>query len=141
MPTPNRRRTPEELLLQAEAEEAYERRGKLKIFLGYASGVGKSFGLLDEGRRSHERGQDVIVGAIQLKTPPEVESFLSTLEVIPPNNVDNTLVMDVPPILKRHPGVCLVDGLAYDNPHPYTNHSPPHHVHHLLQPATSPSPS
>src|SRR5258708_15790153 len=121
MPPATRRRTPEELLLQAEAEEAYERRGKLKVFLGYASGVGKSFRLLDEGRRRHERGQDVIVGAIQLKTPPEVESLLSTLEVIPLKEIDNTLVMDVPAILKRHPGVCLVDGLAYDNPDVSTN--------------------
>src|SRR5258708_12386082 len=136
MPTPNRRRTPEELLLQAEAEEAYERRGKLKIFLGYASGVGKSFGLLDEGRRSHERGQDVIVGAIQLKTPPEVESLLNTLEVIPLKTFDSTLVMDVPAILKRHPGVCLVDGLAYDNPDGCTNPCPCQAFKELLQPAT-----
>src|SRR5260370_8676229 len=121
MPTSTRRRTPEELLLQAEAEEAYERRGKLKVFLGYASGVGKSFSLVDEGRRRQERGQDVIVGAIQLKTPPEVKSLLSTLEVIPLKEIDNMLVMDVPAILKRHPGVCLVDGLAYDNPDVSTN--------------------
>jgi two-component system sensor histidine kinase KdpD len=116
MPTTARRRTPDELLQQALAEEAYERRGKLKVFLGYASGVGKSFRMLDEGRRRRERGQDVIVGATQLKTPPEVESLLNTLEVIPLKNVEETLVMDVPAILKRHPSVCLVDGLAYDNP-------------------------
>ncbi|HEY6391755.1 MAG TPA: universal stress protein [Bryobacteraceae bacterium] len=116
MPTAARRRTPEELLRQAQAEEAYERRGKLKVFLGYASGVGKSFRMLDEGRRRRERGQDVIVGATQLKTPPEVKSVLSALEVVPPKTVDNTLVMDLPAILKRHPSVCLVDGLAYDNP-------------------------
>ncbi len=116
MPTAARRRTPEELLQQAQAEEAYERRGKLKVFLGYASGVGKSFRMLDEGRRRRERGQDVVVGATQLKTSAEVESLLSTLEVVPLKTVDNTQVMDLPVILKRHPGVCLVDGLAYDNP-------------------------
>jgi two-component system sensor histidine kinase KdpD len=133
MPTATRRRTPDELLLQAEAEEAYERRGKLKVFLGYASGVGKSFRLLDEGRRRHERGQDVIVGAIQLKTPPDVESLLKTLEVIPLKEADNTLVMDVPAILKRHPGVCLVDGLAYDNPDGSTNRYRWQDVEELLQ--------
>lgn len=116
MPHARRRRTPEELLQQAQAEEAYERRGKLKVFLGYASGVGKSFRMLDEGRRRRERGQDVMVGATQLKTPQEVEALLGTLEVVPLKTVDNTLVMDLPAILKRHPGVCLVDGLAYDNP-------------------------
>jgi len=111
-----RKRTPEELLQQVEAEEHYERQGKLKVFLGYASGVGKSFRMLDEGRRRSERGQDVVVGAIQPKTSPEIDSLLSKLELIPLKAFDSVPVMDVQAILKRHPGVCLVDGLAYDNP-------------------------
>jgi two-component system, OmpR family, sensor histidine kinase KdpD len=116
MPPALRRRTPEELLEQVQAEEDYERRGKLKIFLGYASGVGKSFRMLDEGRRRHQRGQDVVVGASQPKTAPETEALLHQLEVIPLRDVDGIPVMDTPAILKRHPGVCLVDGLAYNNP-------------------------
>ncbi len=116
MPTAIRRRSPEELLQQVQAEEDYERRGRLKVFLGYASGVGKSFRMLDEGRRRNERGQDVVVGAIQPKTSPEIEAVLNKLEVIPLREVDGVSVMDTPAILKRHPGVCLVDGLAYDNP-------------------------
>jgi two-component system, OmpR family, sensor histidine kinase KdpD len=116
MPSAIRRRSPEELLEQIQAEEDYERRGRLKVFLGYASGVGKSFRMLDEGRRRSERGQDVVVGAIQPKTPPEIEAVLSKLEVIPLREVDGVNVMDTPAILKRHPSVCLVDGLAYDNP-------------------------
>ena len=56
MPSAIRRRSPEELLQQVQAEEDYERRGRLKVFLGYASGVGKSFRMLDEGRRRKERG-------------------------------------------------------------------------------------
>jgi len=111
-----RRRSPEELLQQAQAEEDYERRGRLKVFLGYASGVGKSFRMLDEGRRRHERGQDVVVGAIQPKTTPEIEPLLGKLELIPVQLVDGIPVMDMAAILKRHPAVCLVDGLAYDNP-------------------------
>ena len=99
-----------------EAEETYESRGRLKIFLGYYSGVGKSFRMLDEGRRRHERGQDVVVGAIQPKEPPEVGALLQKLEVIPQRIVDSIPVMDVDAILQRHPQVCLVDGLAYDNP-------------------------
>jgi two-component system sensor histidine kinase KdpD len=133
MPPAPRRRTPDELLLQAQAEEEYERRGKLKVFLGYASGVGKSFRMLDEGRRRRERGQDVIVGAIQLKTPPEVESLLSQLEVVPLKTIDNTSVMDLPAILRRHPGVCLVDGLAYDNPEGCTHRYRWQDVDELLQ--------
>jgi two-component system, OmpR family, sensor histidine kinase KdpD len=116
MPSAIRRRSPEQLLEQIQAEEDYERRGRLKVFLGYASGVGKSFRMLDEGRRRSERGQDVVVGAIQPKTPPEIEAVLSKLEVIPLREVDGVNVMDTPAILKRHPSVCLVDGLAYDNP-------------------------
>src|ERR1700685_1737014 len=116
MPSAIRRRTPEELLQQVQAEEDYAHRGRLKVFLGYASGVGKSFRMLDEGRRRHERGQDVVVGAIQPKTSHEIECVLSKLEVIPLRDVDGVAVMDTPAILKRHPAVCLVDGLAYDNP-------------------------
>jgi two-component system sensor histidine kinase KdpD len=111
-----RRRTPEELLLQVQAEEAQDKRGRLKIFLGYASGVGKSFRMLDEGRRRAERGQDVVVGAIQLPPTPDVEVLLKKLQVIPLKKVDGASIMDVPAILRRQPRVCLVDGLAWDNP-------------------------
>jgi two-component system sensor histidine kinase KdpD len=111
-----RRRTPEELLLQVQAEEAHDTRGRLKIFLGYASGVGKSFRMLDEGRRRAARGQDVVVGAIQLPPTPEVEELLNKLEVIPLGKSEGASVMDVPAILRRMPRVCVVDGLAWDNP-------------------------
>src|ERR1700733_4941024 len=116
MPSAIRPRRPEELLQQLQAEEEYERRGRLKVFLGYASGVGKSFRMLDEGRRRQERGQNVVVGAIQPKTTPEIEAVLSKLDVIPLREMGGVRVMDTPAILKRNPGVCLVDGLAYDNP-------------------------
>src|SRR5580698_916675 len=92
-----RKRTPDELLQQVQAEENYERRGKLKVFLGYASGVGKSFRMLDEGRRRYERGQDVVVGAIQPKTSPEIEAVLNKLEVVPLREIAGVYVMDTPP--------------------------------------------
>src|SRR5580704_8592775 len=104
MPSTTKRRTPDELLQQVQAEEAYEKRGRLKVFLGYASGVGKSFRMLDEGRRRHERGQDVVVGAIQPQRSPEIEAVLSNLPLIPFQQVDGVAVMDVEAILKRHPG-------------------------------------
>lgn len=63
MSADHKRPSPEEPLRRGEAEERYERRGRLKVFLGYASGVGKSRRMLDEGRR--QRGQDVVVGAVQ----------------------------------------------------------------------------
>jgi len=108
--------TPEQLLQQLETDEEYQVTARLKIFLGYASGVGKSFRMLDEGRRRHERGQDVVVGAIQTGLTPELAHTVSTLEIIPLKQVDGVSVMDLPLILQRAPKVCLVDGLAYDNP-------------------------
>ncbi|MBV9156076.1 MAG: hypothetical protein JO097_07420 [Acidobacteriaceae bacterium] len=117
MPTvAERKPTPDQLLQQLESEEEHKAQGRLKVFLGYASGVGKSFRMLDEGRRRFERGQDVVVGAIQPRLSPDVQQAVSTLEVIPLKNVGGTPVMDLPAILRRHPRVCLVDGLAYDNP-------------------------
>ena len=132
MPTSTKRRTPEELLQQVQAEEAYEKRGRLKVFLGYASGVGKSYRMLDEGRRRAERGQDVVVGAVQPQRAPEIEGLLSKLRVIPLRVIEGSSVMDVDAILKRHPGVCLVDGLAYDNPPGSRNSSRWEDVEQLL---------
>jgi two-component system sensor histidine kinase KdpD len=91
-------------------------RGRLKVFLGYASGIGKSFRMFDEGRRRHARGQDVVVGALQPKVPADIEPLLSSLEIIPTLNIKGVPVIDVQAILQRHPQVCLIDGLAYDNP-------------------------
>jgi len=107
---------PEALLRQVQAEEEYSQRGRLKILLGYGSGVGKSFRMLDEGRRRREKGEDVIVGTTQPVMRPEVQMLLRKLEVIPLKMVEGVPVMDVDAILRRHPQVCLVDGLAYDNP-------------------------
>jgi two-component system sensor histidine kinase KdpD len=89
-------------------------RGRLKVFLGYASGVGKSFRMFDEGRRRHDRGQDVLVGALQPKVPAELEQLLASLQIIPTLNIKGVPVIDVQAILQRHPQVCLIDGLAYD---------------------------
>ena len=91
-------------------------RGRLKVFLGYASGVGKSFRMFDEGRRRRERGQDVIVGAVQPKVSDEIQSLLNSLEIIPTLNIKGLPVVDVEAILRRQPQICLIDGLAFDNP-------------------------
>ena len=112
----NRKPTPEQLLEQLESEEEHQTIGRLKVFLGYASGVGKSFRMLDEGRRRFARGQDVVVGAIQPRLSREVAQTMSSLEVIPLKQINGVAVMDVQAILRRAPKVCLVDGLAYDNP-------------------------
>ncbi len=110
------RRDPEALLRQIEAAERAEHRGRLKIFLGYASGVGKSFRLFDEGRRRHERGEDIVVAATQPDSPSEVVQLVRTLEIVPTRDAGGVPVIDVPAILARRPQVCLIDGVAYDNP-------------------------
>lgn len=115
-----RRPNPEELLRRVQADERREGRGRLKIFLGYASRVGKSFRMFDEGRRRKERGQDVVVGALQSGITPDIQEILSHLDVVPSISTKHAgrdyEVMDMAALFRRHPQVCLIDGLAYDNP-------------------------
>ena len=113
---PEFRRDPERLLAQIEREARREKSGRLKIFLGYASGVGKSTKMLAEGLRRRERGEDVLIGAIQPKSSPEIERLVSQHEIIPTLKIEEKDVIDIARILKRHPQVVLVDGLAYTNP-------------------------
>src|ERR1051326_3566766 len=110
------RRDPERLLRQVEVEERRKKRGRLKIFLGYASGVGKSTKMLNEGLRRRDRGEDVVIGAIQPKSSPEIDRLLSRYEVIQTLKVGGKDAIDLEAILRRHPQVVLIDGLAYDNP-------------------------
>ena len=102
--------------IRLEAAGPTSTRGRLKVFLGYASGVGKSFRMFDEARRRKERGQDVVVGALQPQVPTEIGPVLSSLEIVPTVDIEGVPVIDVPAILRRHPQVCVVDGLAYDSP-------------------------
>ena len=71
--------------------------------------------MLDEARRRKERGQDVVVGALQPQVPPEIRTILNSLEIVPTVDIEGVPVIDVPAVLRRHPQVCVVDGLAYDN--------------------------
>jgi two-component system, OmpR family, sensor histidine kinase KdpD len=107
---------PDELLRRWQSETERAGRGRLKIFLGYASGVGKSFRMLDEGRRRGERGEDVVVAALQGDRVPEVRALLGHLESIPLIEIGGCAAIDRAACLRRRPAVCLVDGLAYDNP-------------------------
>jgi two-component system sensor histidine kinase KdpD len=110
------RRTPDELLAEIELEERRKQRGKLKVFLGYASGVGKSFQMLDEGRRRRDRGEDVVVCALQPEYPPNVQTILRQLEIIPTISFGDVDVIDLRAVILRRPQVALIDGLAYENP-------------------------
>lgn len=109
-PRVEHRPDPDQLLRRFEADE---RVGRLKIFLGYASGTGKTFRMLDEGRRRKMRGEDVVVGAMQPEVPDEARALMAQLETIP---LRSGVAVDVDAVVRRGPEVCLIDGLAYDNP-------------------------
>src|ERR1700688_4145101 len=97
----SQRPNPDQLLAQIQFEERRKRRGRLKVFLGYASGVGKSFQMLDEGRRRRERGEDIVVCALQPEYPPEVGTVLQKLESIPTLKTADGEAIAVPAVLNR----------------------------------------
>jgi two-component system, OmpR family, sensor histidine kinase KdpD len=111
-----RRPDPDALLEDLESEARRLRRGQLKIFLGYASGVGKSRRLFDEGRRRRARGEDVVVAAVQPARGTEADTATTGLETVASMVIGGAPVLDVAAVLARHPDVCLVDGLANEHP-------------------------
>lgn len=94
-------------------------RGRLRIYVGMAAGVGKTFAMLNEGRRRKSRGTDVVVGYVETHKRPLTEVQIGDLEVIPRKKVTYRGItleeMDVDAILARHPQVALVDELAHTN--------------------------
>src|ERR1700682_4758742 len=94
-------------------------RGLLKVYLGAAPGVGKTFAMLNEGWRRHERGTDVVVGYVETHSRPNTEAQLRDLEVIPRKTMayrdQQFEEMDVDAILARKPDQALVDELAPTN--------------------------
>lgn len=112
----HQRPSPEQLLAQIQFEERRKGRGQLKVFLGYASGVGKSFRMLDEGRRRHKRGEDIVVCATQSQYPAEIQEIFHELEFMPTLKAGEVESIDVPAVIQRRPQVAIIDGLAYENP-------------------------
>jgi two-component system sensor histidine kinase KdpD len=94
-------------------------RGKLKIYLGYCAGVGKTYQMLLEGQRFKEDGIDVVVGLLETHGREETECLLQGLEVIPRRRLVHRGIeiheMDLDAIIARRPGVVLVDELAHTN--------------------------
>jgi two-component system, OmpR family, sensor histidine kinase KdpD len=96
-----------------------ERRGHLKVFLGMAAGVGKTYRMLQEGRAAQETGRDVVVGLLETHGRAETLAQAEGLEVLPRRRVtyrDTTLEeMDLPALLRRAPDLALIDELAHTN--------------------------
>ncbi|MGA7579239.1 MAG: histidine kinase [Desulfobaccales bacterium] len=94
-------------------------RGKLKIYLGYGAGVGKTWQMLQEGRRLKEEGVDIVVGLVETHGRVETAKLLEGLEVVSRREVQYRGItleeMDLDAVLARHPEVTLVDELAHSN--------------------------
>ena len=94
-------------------------RGTLRVYLGAAPGVGKTYAMLGEGQRRLERGTDVVVGFIETHGRKHTEEMISGLEVIPRHELAHRgttfTEMDIDAVLRRHPKVALVDEFAHTN--------------------------
>ena len=94
-------------------------RGRLKVYLGSAAGVGKTYAMLREGQRLKKQGVDVVIGIVETHGRAETLEQITELEVVPPRIVEYRGVklreMDLDAILARRPTVCLVDELAHTN--------------------------
>ncbi|HET8924906.1 MAG TPA: universal stress protein [Candidatus Acidoferrum sp.] len=101
------------------ASPAQKSRGILKLFLGYAPGVGKTFNMLSEAIRRKSRGEDVVTGVIETHGRKGIEVLLHQIETVPRKKIEykGTVFeeMDVDAILARGPQVVLVDELAHTN--------------------------
>ena len=112
------RPTADEMLARIQADSGTGR-GRLRVYLGMAPGVGKTYRMLDEGHRRLARGTDVVVGFVEAHGRPHTEERLEGLEIVRRRRIDyrNVVVeeMDTDAILERNPVVALIDELAHTN--------------------------
>src|ERR1700694_3355167 len=110
-------KTPEQWL--EECSPQARTKGVLKLFLGYAPGVGKTYAMLSEAIRRHSRGEDVVTGIVETHGRRGIAELAAQLEMVPRRKIDykGTLFeeMAIDAVLKRHPQVVLVDELAHTN--------------------------
>jgi two-component system sensor histidine kinase KdpD len=113
------RPSPEAMLKLAQAEEVTAELGKLKIFLGYAAGVGKTYAMLEAARQRQKDGRDVVVGYVESHGRSETDALLDGLALLPRKEVQYLGValpeIDLDAILDRKPQIVLVDELAHSN--------------------------
>ncbi|MDR6657962.1 two-component system sensor histidine kinase KdpD [Tardiphaga robiniae] len=114
---PDQRPSPEALLETARREE--DAAGRLKIFVGAAPGVGKTYEMLQSAHARRKAGVDVVVGVVETHGRAETEALLTGLEVIPRRRIDHKgqvlEEMDLDALIARRPQIALVDELAHTN--------------------------
>ena len=107
---------PDALLRVAQRAERAATRGRFRIYLGAAPGVGKTYAMLQEGRRRLERGTDVVIGYVETHNRPLTLEAAEGLEIIPRKAISYQGVtieeMDTEAVIARHPHVALVDELV-----------------------------
>lgn len=113
------RQNPEDMLRSIQTEETDSSRGSLKIFFGYAPGVGKTYAMLEAARAAKNRGIDVVVGYIDAHERPETAALLEGLEKLPKKQVNRHGVFlkefDLDCAMERNPQLILIDELAHAN--------------------------
>src|SRR5437763_14942093 len=96
-----------------------QQRGKLKIFMGYAAGVGKTYKMLEEAQQLKSAGVDLVIGYFEPHGRKETIAKMEGLELIPRQKIDYRgspfEEMDTNAILARHPQVCVVDEFPHTN--------------------------
>src|SRR5215470_12175166 len=94
-------------------------KGRLKIFMGYAAGVGKTYKMLEEAQAFKAQGKDVVIGYFEPHDRPDTIAKTAGLEVVPRKKInhDGATVeeMDADAILARHPQICVVDEFRHTN--------------------------
>lgn len=112
-------RNPDTYLKMIEEEKRKETKGKLKIFFGYAAGVGKTYAMLSAARREKKAGADIVAGYVEPHARPDTLKRAEGLETIPPKEMQvNTIAvkeMDIDAILARKPEIVLIDEMAHTN--------------------------
>src|SRR5262249_7146090 len=93
-------------------------RGRLRVYLGSAPGIGKTYAMLDEAKRRAARGTDVVVGLVDDAGRPRTAALLDGLAVVPPRTLatapgHNVNELDLPALLDRKPELVLADDLGH----------------------------
>jgi two-component system sensor histidine kinase KdpD len=110
---------PEKLLKRIQEKEKQEQRGKLKIYLGAAPGVGKTHTMLEDAFDKRSQGLDVVVGIVETHSRSEIEFLLEDFEIIPRQQIEyhgqQLTEFDIDAVLKRNPAIVLIDEMAHTN--------------------------
>ncbi|HEY7738629.1 MAG TPA: sensor histidine kinase KdpD, partial [Candidatus Limnocylindria bacterium] len=113
------RPTPEQMLERVRREAGAGARGRHRMYVGMAPGVGKTYAALDELRRRRDRGTDAIIGLVETYGRPLTIAAIGDLEVVPRRQVEYKGVsleeMDTEAVIRRHPDIVLVDEIAHTN--------------------------